>query len=123
MKNHLPLLLRWFPSSGSRRYTQVQLSSKSTVIPAGKPESSHRNVKLWVYTSAHSSTCATATLPSMALDSGFPAGMTRLNTLVYNDESSGLEIQILEASASRILRSWSLRSCVNIMIINIFFLT
>jgi len=56
------------------------------VIPAWMPESSHRDVKLWAYTSAQSSACAAVKLPSMALDSGIHAGMMGLNSLVYNDE-------------------------------------
>ncbi|MEI7868432.1 MAG: hypothetical protein WCI11_11100 [Candidatus Methylumidiphilus sp.] len=36
------------------------------------PESSHREVNLWVGASPESSTCASGKLPSMALDSGSP---------------------------------------------------
>ncbi|MEI7868566.1 MAG: hypothetical protein WCI11_11790 [Candidatus Methylumidiphilus sp.] len=40
------------------------------------PESSHKDVNLWVGTLPESSTCASGKLPSMALDSGIHAGMT-----------------------------------------------
>ncbi|MEI7869665.1 MAG: hypothetical protein WCI11_17395 [Candidatus Methylumidiphilus sp.] len=53
------------------------------------PESSYKDVKLGVATKPFSNTCATDTLPSMALDSGIPAGMTVFSGsagLVYDDE-------------------------------------
>ncbi|MEI7867049.1 MAG: hypothetical protein WCI11_04085 [Candidatus Methylumidiphilus sp.] len=40
------------------------------------PESSHKDVNLGVGHLPKSSTCASGKLPSMALDSGFHAGMT-----------------------------------------------
>ena len=46
------------------------------VIPAGMPESSHKDVKFWTYSYVTSSSCEVSKLPSMALDSGIPAGMT-----------------------------------------------
>jgi hypothetical protein len=69
-----------FPGSIAHRYKQACLSSS---FRQGSPEpldrnseSRHRDVKLWADTSAQSSTCAAAKLPSMALDSGIHAGMT-----------------------------------------------
>ena len=59
-----------------RQKQNISAATFSAVIPAGMPESSHRDVKLSAGTSAQSSICANATLPSMALDSGIPAGMT-----------------------------------------------
>ena len=55
---------------------QQQNTLKAPVIPAGMPESSHRDVKLSANTSAQLSIGANAKLPSVALDSGIPAGMT-----------------------------------------------
>jgi hypothetical protein len=49
---------------------------KHLVIPAGMPESSHKDVNLQAGTTSRSSTCATDKLPSLALDSGIHAGMT-----------------------------------------------
>ena len=42
----------------------------------GLPESSHKDVKLQVYSYAKSSSCEVSKLPSMAMDSGIQAGMT-----------------------------------------------
>jgi hypothetical protein len=62
------------------------------------PESSHRlalsavegDVKLRAGIAPESSTCTTGQLPSLALDTGFQAGMTgitwALAAVVYNDE-------------------------------------
>ena len=49
-----------------------QIVETTTVIPAGKQESSHRDVKLESATDVQSTTYATDGLPSMALDSGNP---------------------------------------------------
>jgi hypothetical protein len=46
------------------------------VIPAGMPESSHKDVKFWTYSYAKSSSCEVPKLPSMAVDYGIHAGMT-----------------------------------------------
>ena len=46
------------------------------VIPAGMPESRHTDVSLQIRTALESSPGANGKLPSMALDSGIPAGMT-----------------------------------------------
>ncbi|MEI7868433.1 MAG: hypothetical protein WCI11_11105 [Candidatus Methylumidiphilus sp.] len=54
-------------SFGSRRYTQVW---RNPSFRHGLPESSHKDVNLWVGASPESSTCASGKLPSMALDSG-----------------------------------------------------
>ncbi|TAL41542.1 MAG: SDR family NAD(P)-dependent oxidoreductase, partial [Methylovulum sp.] len=67
-------------------YTQV---CRNTSFRQGLPESSRREVSLWAGTSSESSTCASDKLPSMALDSGIPAGMTApCNPVgfVYNNE-------------------------------------
>ncbi|MGZ8190061.1 MAG: hypothetical protein ACXWTS_02400 [Methylococcaceae bacterium] len=66
------------PTQNIRLYTKYVRDIKSSSFRQGLPESSHRDVNLWVYTSAQSSTCAAAKLPSMALDSGIHAGMTVL---------------------------------------------
>ncbi len=66
------------------RQKQNTAATISPVIPAGMPESSHRDVKLSAGTSAQSSICANATLPSMALDSGIPAGMTAFSDKAAN---------------------------------------
>ncbi|MEI7867532.1 MAG: hypothetical protein WCI11_06545 [Candidatus Methylumidiphilus sp.] len=53
------------------------------------PESSHKDVKLWVGNSPESNICASGKLPSMALDSGIHAGMTVFSCsaeLGYDDE-------------------------------------
>ena len=67
-----------------RQQQNTPAATISSVIPAGMPESSHRDVKLSAGTSAQSSICANATLPSMALDSGIPAGMTAFSDKAAN---------------------------------------
>ncbi|NOT86329.1 MAG: hypothetical protein HOP02_16455 [Methylococcaceae bacterium] len=54
------------------RYTQVF----KLVIPAGMPESSHMDVNLRTGIKPKSSHRGIGKLPSLALDSGIPAGMT-----------------------------------------------
>ena len=46
---------------------------KDTDVPHA---SSHKDVKLWTAKSLETNICAIGKLPSMALDSGIPAGMT-----------------------------------------------
>ena len=65
--------LRGNPSLDAPRQ---QPPDKIPVIPAWMPESSHKDVNLRVGALPESSTCASGTLPSMALDSGIHAGMT-----------------------------------------------
>ena len=73
-----------------RQKQNTPAATISPVIPAGMPEpldrvseSSHRDVNLSAGTPAQSSICADATLPSMALDSGIPAGMTAFSPVGY----------------------------------------
>jgi hypothetical protein len=65
-------------SLSRHKYLHNWARYKNTVILAGMPDSSHTDVKLRFYDDTKSSTDALPKLPSMALDSGIPAGMTAL---------------------------------------------
>jgi|WetSurMetagenome_2_1015567.scaffolds.fasta_scaffold568919_2 hypothetical protein len=84
-----------FLSSGSHRYTQVPRSpSFQQGLP--EPKTAKRIHNTWMYLS----------LPSMALDTRFPAGMTTPAQFGYNDES----LRLGTRKAKRLLRetgSWS----------------
>ena len=54
------------------------------VIPAGMPESSHMDVNLSANTFNQASSDANINLPSLALDSGIPAGMTAFENKAAN---------------------------------------
>jgi hypothetical protein len=54
------------------------------VIPAGMPESSHMDVNLPANTFTQASSDANINLPSLALDSGIPAGMTAFENKAAN---------------------------------------
>ncbi len=71
--NYKFLLVCWFPSSRYCRYTQV---SKTRHSGMDRRNPDYRDVHLRVGTLPEPNTCATYKLPSMALDSCIPAGMT-----------------------------------------------
>jgi hypothetical protein len=56
-------------------------SVERAVIPAWMPETSHRDVNLWSGIEPKSCPRGIGRLPSLALDSGIPAGMTDSNYL------------------------------------------
>ncbi|WP_411726048.1 DUF1156 domain-containing protein, partial [Methyloglobulus sp.] len=57
--------------------SSLDTSAIKHVIPAGMPESSHMDVNLWSGIEPESSLGSIGELPSLALDSGIPAGMTQ----------------------------------------------
>jgi hypothetical protein len=60
----------------ARLYIQLSTMHQRSVIPEGKPESSHMDVNAEVCSSLRTNASYTGKLPSMALDTGFPSGMT-----------------------------------------------
>ncbi len=97
----------------------------SSVIPAGMPEpldraseSSHRDVNLSTGTPAQSSICADVTLPSMALDSGIPAGMTAFSIVGWVSDSVTQQIEatdvgLRDKAANPTYALTSLEQCFN----------
>jgi hypothetical protein len=55
---------------------RILLLTKSSVIPAWMPESRHTDVNGWITPVLKSNNDVTGKLPSLALDTRFPAGMT-----------------------------------------------
>ncbi|MFI3197437.1 MAG: BREX-1 system adenine-specific DNA-methyltransferase PglX [Methylococcaceae bacterium] len=95
------------------------------VIPAGMPESSHRDVNLSAYTPAYSGIGVNINLPSVALDSGIPAGMTAFEDNAANPNNVGwvsdsvtqhtevTDVGLRDKAANPTYASTSLEQCFN----------
>ncbi len=86
----------------------IHKRQRYTVIPAWMPESSHRDVNLSIGTELRSSSGKAVKLPSMALDTGIPAGMTT-KTHFY---SSHVPAWQFSPQRSSVAGRWSVYHCI-----------
>ncbi len=121
----------WDSSETSWDFTENPLvrqkhnTTVAPVIPAGMPESSHRDVNLSAYTPAYSGIGINTNLPSVALDSGIPAGMSAFEDNAANPNNVGwvsdsvtqhtevTDVGLRDKAANPTYASTSLEQCFN----------